>query len=106
MRLFLLLLCCVVVAHTGCSHTGRAASSSDSEMEQAPTARTLTIAAKEGRAYGVIRLAADSKSSILAKLPVGTEMKSFGQFEDWYQVQIPDTGQLGWIKAVFIEEKP
>jgi hypothetical protein len=75
-------------------------------MEQAPTAETITIAAKRGRSYGVIRLAADSKSPIMAKLPVGTELKSFGQFEDWYQVQLPETGQLGWIKDIFLEENP
>jgi photosystem II stability/assembly factor-like uncharacterized protein len=106
MRLFFLLLCCAVMVFAGCSHTGRTAPSSNTEIEQAPTAPTLIIAAKEGRTYGVIRLSADSKSPILAKLPVGTEMKSFGQFEDWYQVQIPDTGQLGWINDVFLEEKP
>jgi hypothetical protein len=106
MRLCLLFLCCVITVFAGCSHTGRTASSSNTEIEQAPTAPTLTIAAKEGRTYGVIRLAADSKSPILAKLPVGTEMQSFGQFEDWYQVQVPETGQLGWINDVFLEDSP
>jgi hypothetical protein len=87
----------------GCSHTGGTASTSNAEVEQAPTPEILKIAAKKGRTYGVIRLAADSKSPILAKLPVGTEMKSFGKFEDWYQVQIPETGQLGWIKDIFLD---
>ena len=106
MRFYYLFLCCTLMILVGCSHTGRTASSSNAEMTQAPTAPTLTIAAKQGRTYGVIRLAADSKSPILAKLPVGTSLKSFGQFEDWYQVQVPETGQLGWINDVFLEEVP
>ena len=106
MRLCSLLLWCAFMTFAACSHTGRTAASVNNQKEQAPAPPTLTIAAKQGRTYGVVRLAADSKSPILAKLPVGTEMKSFGQFEDWYQVQIPETGQLGWINDVFLEEVP
>jgi len=105
MRFFLLLASILLICFCGCSHTGGTETSSAAVVEEEPTpsVRNITVAPKKGREYGIVRLASDSKSSVLAKVPVGTSMRCFGQVGDWYQIQLPESGQLGWIKNVYID---
>ncbi len=107
MRFFLLLATVFLICFGGCTHTSgtETASAAMAEEEQTtPSVRNITIAQKKGRKYGVVRLASDSKSPVLAKVPVGTSMRCFGKVEDWYQIQLPESGQLGWIKDVYIDD--
>lgn len=68
-----------------------------------PQVPTITVAAKKGRTYANIRLSADSRSPVIARVPVGTVLKTYGRDGEWHQVQVPATGALGWIRTVYIE---
>ncbi|MBN1424930.1 SH3 domain-containing protein [Candidatus Fermentibacteria bacterium] len=68
-----------------------------------PQAPTIAVAAKKGRTYANIRLFADSRSPVIAKVPVGTVLNTFGCDGPWHQVQVPATGALGWIHSVYLE---
>lgn len=72
------------------------------ERVEVPQLPTVTVAPKPGRTYAVIRVAPDARSPILARVAVGTELKWFTRDGEWYQVQVPTTGQLGWIRQVYL----
>ncbi len=69
-----------------------------------PPLPTVTVAAKKGRTYANIRLFPDGASPLIARVPVGTTLVTLGRDGEWYQVQVPTTGQLGWIRVVYLEE--
>jgi hypothetical protein len=71
--------------------------------QTAPKAATITVAARKGRSYANIRLFADDQSAVIAKVPVGTTLKTFGRDGEWYQVQVPATGALGWMRSIYLE---
>ncbi len=89
-----------------CSHTGATSSESAEAGMNAndPAVWTITVGEKKGRTYANIRLAADGSSPKVATVSVGTELRCLGRDGDWYQVRVPDSMQLGWIKNIYIEE--
>lgn len=75
----------------------------EAEVVSPPQARTIIVAAKKGRAHANIRMFADGKSAVIARVSPGTGLKTFGRDGTWYQVQVPATGALGWIHSVYVE---
>ncbi|HVC34463.1 MAG TPA: Flp pilus assembly protein CpaB [Chloroflexota bacterium] len=48
-----------------------------------------------------VRSGPDISSSVIDKLPYGTEVPILGQTQDWYQIKLPD-GRLGFVAAGWI----
>ncbi len=97
----------VILLIAACTHSGGTFAGQTQEMteeEREPSVYTITVLAKKGRTYANIRLAPQGDSPRVAKVPVGTALRCFGRDGDWFQVQVPESMQLGWIRDVYIEE--
>lgn len=97
----------VILFTVSCAHSGGPSArqiQETTEEESAPSVYTITVLAKKGRTYANIRLAPEGGSPRVARVPVGTALRCFGRDGDWFQVQVPESMQLGWIRNVYIEE--
>jgi hypothetical protein len=74
------------------------------ELSNTTSITLLTVAPKKGRTYANIRMSPEGSSPKIADVPVGTELKSYTKSGSWYQVSVPGTMQLGWIKDIYFDE--
>ena len=96
----------ISIYFTSCSHTTSSSGGESEISEPAKTSSvfTLTVAPKEGRMYANIRMNPSGSSPKVAEVPVGTELTCYTRSGRWYQVRVPDSMKLGWIKDIYFNE--
>lgn len=96
----------ISICFTSCSHTASSSGGESGISEPADTSAvfTLIVAPKEGRTYANIRMNPSGSSPKVAEVPVGTELTCYTKTGRWYQVRVPDSMKLGWIKDIYFKE--
>ena len=79
----------------------------NSEFRTAKQVVAYTVVARPSRASGWVNLrwAPNTKATLIATCPQGKELTVLCELRNWYQVQDPETGMIGFISRKYVTRK-
>ena len=95
------------VAPSASTDAAKALSDMNKEFNTAQKVSPYTVVARPSRASGWVNLrwAPTTEAERIATCPQGKELTVLVEMKNWYQVQDPATGMIGFISSQYVVRK-
>ncbi|MBR5111729.1 MAG: SH3 domain-containing protein [Clostridia bacterium] len=92
---------------TSTSQKSTAFDAMNTEFRSARRVNPYTVVARPSRASGWVNLrwAPSTDTEVISQCPQGKELTVLAELKDWYQVEDPATGYIGFISSKYVSRK-